>query len=170
MRCLTLIRHAKSSHAQAGLRDYYRPLNDRGFADAPKMGGYLRTALEWKPDRIISSSAIRTMSTARLIAESAGFDEAIIHQEETLYEAPTRAILDVIQDVPDSVQHLCIVGHNPGMENTSNLLIGQREVVDFVTCAVAMLELKVDSWRSVKPGCATLLRFLTPRSLWGSTD
>ncbi len=170
MRFLTLIRHAKSSHDHPGLRDFYRPLNERGYADAPQMGQYLRSALQWKPDRIICSPATRAMSTARLIAESADYESGIIQQEPNLYEASSMAILDVIQEVPDTVQHLCLVGHNPGMENIANLLVGERGVAGFVTCGVAMLELDVINWRSTQAGCAKLRRFLTPRNLWGAAE
>jgi phosphohistidine phosphatase SixA len=68
------------------------------------------------------------------------------------------------------VLHLCMVGHNPGMENIVNLLLGERGVAGFVTCGVAMLELDITSWSSTQPGCATLQRFLTPRSLWGAAE
>jgi phosphohistidine phosphatase len=166
MRQLTLIRHAKSSHDQPGQRDFYRSLNERGYADAPQMGRYLRSALQWKPDSVICSPATRALSTARLLLEAADYDSLLIQQKPEIYEATSDAILEVIHGVPDSVSHLCLVGHNPGMENLANLLVGARAITGFVTCGVAMLELDSKTWAQAGPGCGRLVKFLQPRSLW----
>ncbi|NNC67514.1 MAG: histidine phosphatase family protein, partial [Gammaproteobacteria bacterium] len=58
MRILTLVRHAKSSWNDADLRDFDRPLNNRGLKTAPEMGKRLAEA-GYKVDIIISSPAIR---------------------------------------------------------------------------------------------------------------
>jgi len=54
MKTLLLLRHAKSSWENDKLCDYERPLNDRGLADAPKMGKLLRRE-GLTPDAIIRS-------------------------------------------------------------------------------------------------------------------
>ena len=42
MKTLYVMRHAKSSWADADLADFDRPLNDRGYRDAPFMGNVMR--------------------------------------------------------------------------------------------------------------------------------
>lgn len=167
MKRLTLIRHAKSSHDNPGLRDFNRPLNHRGLRDAPKMGRYLLNELAWHPDQIISSPATRAITTARLIAQEVGYDALRIRQAEEIYEANLRALFGVIHEVDESVQHLTLVGHNPGMEFLANTLVGQRSILALVTCGVVLLELNVSTWASVREKCATLQRFLQPKALWG---
>ena len=166
MKTLTLIRHAKSSHENPAALDFHRTLNPRGRRDAPRMGRYLREELAWSPDQIISSPATRAITTARLIAEESGYDVFRIRQDESIYEAPVRNLLQVISDAEETIEHLCLVGHNPGMENLANWLLGERGISAMVTCGVAILELNVPNWTRLKEKCATLKHFLQPKVLW----
>jgi Histidine phosphatase superfamily (branch 1) len=65
MKVLFLIRHAKSSWDNTALPDKDRPLDDRGKRDAPKMGKRLAKR-DVKPDLILSSPAMRALTTASL--------------------------------------------------------------------------------------------------------
>ena len=69
MLLLTLVRHAKSSWDNPALADFDRPLNARGERDAPRMAQHVRRALGI-PDRIVSSPALRALTTARVFAET----------------------------------------------------------------------------------------------------
>lgn len=162
MKYLTLIRHAKSSRDNPRQPDQFRPLDDRGRRDAPAMGRYLDTTFRFAPDLIVSSPATRAIHTARAIAAEIRYDEWRIQQDERIYEAPVRSLVEVIHDQSDDTGHLCLVGHNPGMENLTNWLCGARVVEDVVTCAVIMLELKVTTWAGADMGKATLREYLYP--------
>jgi phosphohistidine phosphatase len=165
MKLLTLIRHAKSSHDSPTTMDFHRPLAPRGQADAPRMGKHLDGAMRFSPDKIISSPAARAISTARLIAKEIGYDSLRIEQAEDIYEAPTTMIAMVIKEVDDGIGHLCIVGHNPGLELLSNWLAGERVIDALVTTGVVMMELDISGWSRLRPGCGKLLHYLTPKSL-----
>ena len=65
MKTLVVMRHAKSSWKAADLPDHERPLNGRGRRDAPRMGRWIARHAA-VPDRIVSSTAIRAQTTARL--------------------------------------------------------------------------------------------------------
>ena len=65
MKSLYLLRHAKSSWAEAGLSDKQRPLADRGLHDAPMMGERFNSRGE-SVDRINSSPALRAHTTAQM--------------------------------------------------------------------------------------------------------
>ena len=64
---LTLVRHAKSDWSLAGQADWDRPLNKRGQRDAPEMARRLRSRRH-KPDLILSSPAVRALTTATVMA------------------------------------------------------------------------------------------------------
>jgi len=162
MKFLTLIRHAKSSRDNPRLPDHLRPLNPRGSRDAPAMGKYLDATFRFAPDIIVSSPATRAIHTARSIAEGIGYSEWQIKQDERIYEAPVSSLLEVVREQPDEHTHVCLVGHNPGMENFTNWLCGSRVVEDVVTCAVIMLELDIESWERTDAGKAKLREFLYP--------
>ena len=72
MKTLYLVRHAKSSWDDPTLADKARPLDARGKRDAPKVGKRLAKA-GVKPDLILSSSAKRALTTARIIAKELGY-------------------------------------------------------------------------------------------------
>lgn len=162
MKFLTLIRHAKSSRDNPRQPDNFRPLNPRGLRDAPAMGKYLDTTFRFAPDTIISSPATRAITTARLIAEAIDYNEWQIKQDERIYEAPVKSLLEVVHEEPDAHTHLCLVGHNPGMEHFANWLCATRVVEDVVTCAVIMLELDIASWETADQGKAKLREYLYP--------
>ena len=165
MKRLTLIRHAKSSHDDPSLRDFYRTLNERGLEDAPRMGRHLAEEFQWSPDLMVCSTALRTLRTAKLLLEGMGDPDRYLHQEGRIYESSVSELIEVVQETDDSVGHLCIIGHNPGMENLTNWLVGERAIQGFVTCAVAMLELDISDWRSLKSGCGKLTHYLEPRKI-----
>lgn len=64
---LLLIRHAKSDWTEIGLKDFDRPLNERGLKNALEMGQriYIKQLI---PSKIISSPAVRAFSTAQIFA------------------------------------------------------------------------------------------------------
>lgn len=162
MKFLTLIRHAKSSRDNPPQADQFRLLSPRGQRDAPAMGKYLDTTFRFAPDIIVSSPATRAITTARLMAGALGYSEWQIRQDERIYEAPVRSLLEVMRAQEDAHTHVCLVGHNPGMENLTNWLCATRVVEDVVTCAVIMLELDIASWGKADTGTAKLREYIYP--------
>ena len=62
MKSLILLRHAKSGWDDPELRDFDRPLNDKGIRAAITMGR--RAAAEGiSPDRLVASPAVRVVQT-----------------------------------------------------------------------------------------------------------
>ena len=75
MKTLVLVRHAKSSWSNSQQSDFERPLNDRGFNDAPLMARVV-DSLGVKPDFILTSAAKRALTTANFFAEHFGLNGA----------------------------------------------------------------------------------------------
>ena len=95
MKTLTIFRHAKSSWSHPELSDHDRPLNNRGKRDAPVMGERLSEA-GIRPSLILSSSAVRAWTTARIIAKSISYPAEFLQKEPRLYHAGVNRIYDVI--------------------------------------------------------------------------
>lgn len=157
MKRLLLARHAKSDWGLSGVADHERPLNARGRLDAPQMAHRLRQdgpALR----RIVSSTAVRARSTAA--AYSAAFGIPVV-DEDALYAASARTILEVASALPDDVEVAMLVGHNPGMTDAVAELTGV--FVEFPTCAVAECAVDVGSWAELVEGSGRMLRLRTPK-------
>jgi phosphohistidine phosphatase len=164
MKLLSILRHAKSSWKDSSLEDHDRPLNKRGTRDAPRMGDLIREQ-DLVPDVILSSTARRARDTALAVATAAGFPEEV-RLTRSLYGASPDTCLDVLRDLPDSIGHAMIVGHNPTLEELVALLVGKAHVMP--TAALAVVELPIESWRDVAPRSRGTLRALwQPRELDG---
>jgi len=147
LKTLLLLRHAKSSWADDNMADFDRPLNERGQKDAPRMGELL-VRQELVPDLIITSAAKRAATTAKRVAEAAGY-EGDIRRNEHLYLAEPEEYVTVARQVDDTVNCLLLVGHNPGIEELVELLGGVEEQMP--TAALACFHLPIAHWRDLKP-------------------
>ena len=128
------------------------------------------------PDHAIVSTATRTRETWRLVAE------AFPHKppadfEDVIYEASPSDILAAIAQAPSSAKTLLVVGHNPGFQDTANLLVASgdkrlREILmeKFPTAALAVIDLDIDDWSEIRPGIGRLESFVTPRAIGGAND
>ena len=155
MKSLTLFRHAKTERESDTGRDFDRQLNDRGRADAPRVGEEIRKlGLEY--DLILSSPAARAAQSAELAGLSPRYDERI-------YDASSGELLALVQAVDDSVDRLMLVGHNPGFERLASRLHGQE--VEMPTGSLIEMALPIDGWKDAGSGGGRLVRFLKPKEL-----
>lgn len=144
MKTLVIVRHAKSSWQDPFLSDHERPLAPRGLRDAPVMGAVLA---EMGPpvDRVISSSAVRALSTAELVIHEMGLPWDEIWIEDALYHATEEEMIELIQEQDDYIDGLMIFGHNPGMTYLVNDL-SDLDLDNLPTCGVVVLQFDVESW------------------------
>jgi phosphohistidine phosphatase len=125
------------------------------------MGERLRS-LDPPPDLLVSSPAIRAVTTARVIAAAIEYPEGEIELRPEIYEAGCFTLLTLIRDLPGHADHVMLFGHNPGFTDLANLL--QPEPIDNVpTCGVVRMAFKVDSWTEIDEQGGHLLDFDSPR-------
>lgn len=158
MKQLLLIRHAKSSWADPGQADINRPLNERGKRDAPDMA--LRISKLATPDGFLVSTAQRTRETMELFKPF--FDSSEIAFESSIYEASVPNLLSAVCALPNHWNIAAMVGHNPGMSSLVAYLTGQY--VDMPTCAVACINLNIDSWAEASEMLGELVAFDYPKN------
>src|SRR5215210_125891 len=114
MKTLLLLRHAKSSWSDPMLRDFDRPLNERGLKAAPLVGRFMRKR-KIQPGLVLGSPAERARQTAALVAEAAQLTAAQ-RFDERIYEASAIRLLEIISQIEETVDEAMLVGHNPGLE------------------------------------------------------
>jgi phosphohistidine phosphatase len=161
MRTLTLIRHAKSSWKDGSLSDFDRPLNKRGEHNAPMMGRLLKS-LGTQFDLMVSSPALRALTTARLIAAELGHPGESLLSDPRIYEAGIEDLLEVVHSLPDDRENVALVGHNPGLTMFCNHLSGEN-IENLPTCAVAGIAFELDSWEAIDRDSGRLVRYEYPR-------
>jgi len=165
MKRLILMRHGKSDWDAAYDADRDRPLNDRGVAAARTMGRVLTDAGE-VPDKILSSPAVRAMTTAQLAADGGGWSVGV-EIRDALYGASPGEVLDTIHASGGKAERLLVVGHEPTTSQTVSVLCGGS--VRVATATAVGLDLGPDDWHRLEPGSTTLAYVLPPR-LFSATD
>ena len=159
MKTLYLLRHAKSSWTDGSLRDFDRPLNERGREAAELIGKRL-AAEELIDPLLICSPALRTRQTAEIVLQGSQL-RAEERFDERIYEASLRDLMEVISEIPNDKPVAILIGHNPGFEELLAFLTG--EVRRMPTSALAKIEFDVASWRDVKTGEGKLEWLITPK-------
>lgn len=162
MKTLYILRHAKSSWEFEELSDHDRPLNKRGRNDAALMGQEL-AAQGVQPTLIISSSAVRALTTATLVGRELGYDADDIVVDERVYGAGKEDLLEVVQEAPADVDHLMLVGHNETITDFANMLTPEH-VASLPTTGVVALKFDCKSWYDISKDNATLLFYDFPKN------
>ena len=122
-RTLILLRHAKSDWS-GHEADAARPLAERGRRQAPDAGRWLAANID-SIDLAVVSPATRARSTWDLVSEELDLPPRS-RIEDRIYGASCDELLDVVRDLPDGVETVVLVGHNPGLEDLVPLLTGER--------------------------------------------
>ena len=163
---LTLVRHAKSSWEEPECDDFDRPLNKRGCRDASKMA-VAAAKMGCQPQHIVTSSSKRTLETLKLFIDAGAFKGAKVTSTESIYEASTGELLDIIAGQPNHFKSLAMVGHNPGLTDLTEALSGVN-LRNLPTCGLVTLATTVDSWTEIRASDFKLLLLLTPKGIANS--
>ena len=146
MKTVLLMRHAKSSWKEKELDDIERPLNKRGKKDAPRVGEVLFDK-ELTPQMILCSPALRARQTAELVADKCEYMGEITYLD-SFYLAEPSVYESALCSLPDNIERVMLIGHNPGMEGLVQIL--GYEVESLPTASVAYLALPIDHWSEME--------------------
>ena len=163
-RRIVLLRHAKADWSS--VPDTERPLAERGRKDAPAAGRWL-AGTGILPDLTLCSPSVRTRETWKLVAHELPQRPKTVY-EERLYEATLGDLIALLNETPDDIADLLLVGHNPGMQVLADALAGEAEGDvrsrlhrGFPTSAVAVVAF-TGSWKSVEHGAGRLVSYWAP--------
>ena len=155
MRELLILRHGKAEAAIAG-DDLGRPLKDRGKRGAQRIGVWL-AGQGLVPDRIVASPALRAKETAAKCLKAMEIDARRLHVDERIYPGDLADLLEVLAACPDDAQRVLLVGHNPGIKQMVNHLVGAHQRLGSLpTTSLARLRL-ADDWRDLPTGQGELV-------------
>lgn len=142
MKTLLLMRHGKSSWKHPDLPDHERPLAKNGLRDAHRMGELIERR-ELIPQRILSSSAVRAAETARIFCEMCGCGENVVI-DDAFYLAEAETYIAQLKALPDTIERVMLVGHNPGLEALLQILCARVESLP--TAVIAYINLPIKQW------------------------
>lgn len=144
MRTLILLRHGKAApHGTAP--DFERPLTEKGKRDSVAAGKVLKEA-GIVPDVALVSPAQRTrMTWSEAQRELPPIHETLL---PALYQASSDDILEIIHQMDGAVESVCVVGHNPALQEIAVRLVKSSKA-------------RKDICEHFPPGSLLVLRFDT---------
>jgi phosphohistidine phosphatase len=89
-----------------------------------------------------------------------------VEVEARLYHAGASDLLERLCSIPPEVAEAMLVGHNPGLHELVGLLAPPLPEA-FPTGTLAGLDLAIENWQGIAPGCGQLATFVVPRELTG---
>ncbi len=171
MKTLCLLRHGQAGR-RIDLQDYDRPLTADGVEAAGGLAATLRGA-GLMPGLVLCSGAKRARQTweamdAQLTAEEA--DGLTVELREALYLASETRLTIALRKLPDDVQSVLLIAHNPGLHRLARELAGpgsQGEALarlgrGFPAAGIAVLAYDAARWADLAPGRARLTGFFDP--------
>ncbi len=160
-----VLRHGKSDWSSEYAADHDRPLKGRGVRAARLMGRFL-AATGREPDVVVSSSAVRAITTARLAAEAGNWG-CDVRVEPSLYGASRARVLQEIRSLDATIDSVLVAGHQPTCSDVVGSLIGSAEI-RFPTAAMACIDVPTARWDAVEFGRGFLVWLVTPKLLAGA--
>lgn len=158
LRTLLLMRHAQAGDAQT---DFERPLTAIGERDARHVARWLLSAYPGI-DHIYASSALRAMTTAKILAEELKISS--LSKEDNLYEASVRTMLQLVNSVEDDHQIIVVVGHNPAISYLADYLT-TKALPGLEAGSVAVIEFEDLSWSEISQSSGIFSTYQSPGDL-----
>lgn len=161
MKTVYLIRHAKSDWNNPNILDIERHLNDRGYDNANSMALLFKNKQE-NPDLIVSSPAIRAISTALIFARNIGYDANLISIKKELYESDLKDYISTLIHTDEQYQSVMLFAHNPTISSVANSLC-QSLPSEMPTCAIAGIRFECKKWKDLITTKGELFFFEIPK-------
>ena len=100
-----------------------------------------------KLDLLVSSPALRALTTAHLIADEIGYKREDIVVDDRLYASSPDDLLAVIRALDNKLDRIMLIGHNPEFSDLAHRL--SSEIVDMPTSAVAEYNFDTKAWTDI---------------------
>jgi len=143
---LFLLRHAKAITGGLLVPDQDRPLSDRGLKDSNKLGVKLHKK-GVHLDLLVSSNAIRAITTAQIIANKLDMKHTNFLIDPLVYGAEVNILLELISCIAKRYDDVMIVGHNPSLTHLASHIAG--EPIAMPTCSLMKASFDFKDWRKV---------------------
>jgi phosphohistidine phosphatase len=149
MKTIYILRHGSSHEALDKIADKDRRLTKNGKLEIGYVAKKTIQAAEY-PDLIVSSDALRAVETANIFAKEINYPENKIQILPMLYESKNPLdVLQFIESVSENFTSLCLVGHNPLLEEFLEILLPDSGL-DVVKGELISISCDSNLWDKIK--------------------
>ena len=167
MKTLSILRHAKSSWAEPGIKDNQRPINKRGQVQVANLSRWMVSNFP-APDIVLMSPARRTIETFQGISKAIKTADTQVVDE--LYNSTIDTCLNVLSGRLE--QNILLIGHNPGCDELaryvakpSGLVVERLMAIHFGTATLAINKFEGESWTELGSSTCDLVELIRPGEL-----
>jgi phosphohistidine phosphatase len=146
MKTLLIVRHAKSVWRNE-FGDFERTLKPVGTKEASTMAEFIATKIS-KVDKIISSPAVRALTTSKIFAKAFNYEENDIEKDFGFYDRGIKYIINVLAAQKNENDVVMIFGHNPTVSSLVTYFSGES-VGELPPCSVSCIDFDMVSWLDI---------------------
>jgi phosphohistidine phosphatase len=124
----------------------------------------------FEPQVVLCSPAKRARETLSLLNPNLNPAHEQVVFDDQLYLTNPETLLDRLRQVPASSKTVLMIGHNPGLQDLAQMLVGTGDAKSisrledkFPTAALALFTFPETAWRDIGPASGHLEAFITPR-------
>ncbi len=141
MKKLLLLRHGNALSRTSNMSDHNRPLDNTGKKQIENIEDKLSENKQ-KPDLIISSTALRAVSTAEIIQNRESKTKLL--ETDILYSADAFEYIDILKTQNNLLNSIMIVAHNPTISGFITRLTGKH--IGMGTGNLCIIEIDIEKW------------------------
>lgn len=157
MKRIGILRHGKAEHHSSA--DFDRQLSPKGRDAAASLAKKAPSSFG-HPELVLTSPAARALSTAETFIRESGFETSLEVREE-MYAAEGTELLDMIAGLPEELDSIILVGHNPSLEELIKELTG--EPVRLKTAHLYIMDMDIPAWTGIySPGRVVHQEMVSP--------
>lgn len=168
MKEIFFIRHAEALPLSMleKAEDSASPLSPKGRQQALNLAAFVKE-FHFLPDKVLCSTALRARQTLAYLKPSFSLNVEI-NYEQFVYENSLEEFCHYLEQQPESVKKLCIVGHNSLIEQCLDFLLPPEEkikLIPFKNASIAVLKNSAEEWFDFPDVFCTLEAFFSFDSL-----
>jgi len=143
-----IVRHGKALQDYRYIRDYDRPLIEKGIMTNEEAAKRLYAQYP-TPGLIISSHAARALHTAHIFARVMAYPHNRVQVNENLYMGGEDLAHDILINLPDEIKSVMIVGHNPDVTCLA-YKYAKKNIGPVPTSGVVTIRFETDKWKEIE--------------------
>lgn len=157
---LMLVRHGQANSGIYASSDFNRTLSNTGIDEAQELAFRLKNK-SLIPSYLVSSPAVRAVSTAQIFAGIWGKEIEEIITQDTIYDSSIQSLLQTINGLNDRIEFVALFGHNPEISSFAEYLT-YAGFDQMPTCGVVVIDFPFESWEMVGKDSGKMLLFDYP--------
>jgi phosphohistidine phosphatase len=146
MKRIFFLRHGSAAHM--GENDFSRALTTKGKEEVNKIADYFHKS-QFSIDLVISSSAIRAKETSDIFIQNAKSKTEILYESFIYDDYSTEDIIEYFYDIPDMLNNILFVGHNPNISRIS-MNLGKNLEISMSPAEIIGLEFEIEIWNQLE--------------------